>query len=270
MWRYYKIIIFYIFIYSFLLSGTLTFAQEKQKTDSTWNNWNFRISPFFWYIGFKGTIYKPPEPTLTPIPPPPKYEIDVGFKDIKNSIKFALMLAGQYKNEHIVAQFNLSSLILESEAITPWELLLEDNIINLTYFAGDVGVGYRVIKNPKFELDALLGMKFIYFKIGLKTNLSGIVPIEGERDRLWIDPVVGINVKYIPHRKIEFAGYADIGPAFPDNIYDYQAMLGASYLFTKTFHMSLGYRAYHIEFPTDEAIFNGTIKGWIMKAGFQF
>lgn len=269
MRRVYRTLIFFILIISFLLSGTSSFAREKQKADSTWNNWNFRISPFFWYIGFKGTIYKPPYPVQTP-EPEPTYEIDVGFKDIKNSIKFALMLAGQYRNEHIVAQFNISSLILESEAITPWELLLQDNIINLTYFAGDVGVGYRVIKNPKFEFDALLGLKFMYFKIGLKTNLAGIVPIEGERDKLWVDPVVGINVKYMPHRKIEFAGYADIGPAFPDNILDYQVVLGASYLFTKTFHISLGYRAYHLEFPTENAIFNGTIKGWIMKIGFQF
>ena len=270
MKRYPKKIIFYILIFSFLWSGTPSFAQEKQKTDSTWNNWNFRISPFFWFIGFEGTIYKPPEPTLTPIPPPPKYEIDVSFKDIRHSIKFALMLAGQYRNEHIVAQFNFSSLILESEAITPGELLLQDNIINLTYFSGDVGVGYRVIKNPKFEFDALLGLKFIYFKIGLKTNLAGNVPVEGEREKLWVDPVVGLNVKYIPHRKIEFAGYADIGPAFPDNIYDYQVMAGASYLFTKTFLITLGYRVYHIEFPKDEAIFDGTIKGWIMRIGFQF
>ncbi len=210
MRRVYSTLIFFILIISFLWSGTPSFAREKQKTDSTLNNWNFRISPFFWFIGFQGTIYKPPEPALTPIPPPPKYEIDVGFKDIRHSIKFALMLAGQYRNEHIVAQFNFSSLILESEAITPWELLLQDNIINLTYFAGDVGVGYRVVKNPKFEFDALLGLKFMYFKIGLKTNLAGIVPVEGERDNLWVDPVVGMNVKYIPHRKIEFAGYADI------------------------------------------------------------
>ena len=180
------------------------------------------------------------------------------------------MLAGQYKNEHIVAQFNLSSLILESEAITPWELLLQDNIIYLGYFSGDVGVGYRVIKNPKFEFDALLGLKFIYFKIGLKTNLAGIVQVEGERDNLWVDPVVGMNVKYTPHRKIELAGYADIGPGFSTDIYDYQAILGASYLFTKTFHISLGYRIYALEFPKNEAIFNGIIKGWIMKIGFQF
>jgi len=245
-------------------------AQNKQELDSLWNDWNFRISPYFWYIGFDGTLYRSPQPISLPEPPPPKFDIDVGFKDIKNSIKFALMLAGQYKNNHIVTQFNFTSLILESEAITPLELALQDNIINLTHIAGDLGIGYRVIKNPKFEFDALLGIKYVFFKIGLKTNVVGIAQIEGERQRYWIDPVIGTNLIYRPHRKIEFTGYADFGPAFPDNLNSYQAMIGANYLFTKTFMINLGYRHYHADFPKEEAIYNGNVKGWIMKIGFQF
>lgn len=256
-------------IFWFIFSGSNAKTFEKHKADSTWNNWNFRISPYFWYIGFKGTIYRPPTPSNFP-EPPPKYEIDVGFKDIKNSIKFALMLAGQYRNDHIIAQFNVSSLVLESEAITPLDLLLQDNIVNLTYVGGDLGIGYRVVKNPKFEFDALLGVKFVYFKIGLSTNLPGIVEINGERDRLWVDPVLGINLKYRPFRKVEFVGYADIGPSALNDIFTSQVMAGASYVFTKTFLLTIGYRYYTVEFPKSEAIFNGAIKGWIMKIGFQF
>ena len=263
------VISFFILFYIFGHTSALQ-AQEKQELDSISNDWNFRISPYFWFIGLKGTIYRPPKPMQLPEPPPPEYDIDVGFKDIKNSIKFALMLAGQYKTKHIVTQFNFSSLILESEAITPLELVLQDNIINLTYMAGDFGVGYRVIKKPKFEFDALLGVKFVYFKIGLKTNILGIVQIEGERGNYWLDPVIGTNLKYRPHRNVELIGYADIGPAFPDKYNTSQLMIGANYLFTKTFMVSLGYRTYHLDFPRDEAIFNGNVKGWIMKIGFQF
>jgi len=254
------------------LFSTLTnlSGQEKQELDSLWNDWNFRISPYFWFIGLEGTIYRPPQPANYPIPPPPQYDIDVGFKDIKNSIKFALMLAGQYRNKHLVAQFNYSALILESEAITPFELVLQDNIVKLTYMAGDLGVGYRIIKNPKFEFEGLIGMKFLYFKIDLRTNLLGIVPIDGNRSKFWIDPVIATNLRYRPHRKIEFAGYADFGPPFPDNINSYQAIISAKYLFTKTFMIALGYRTYHLDFPRDEAIFNGNVKGWYMKIGFQF
>ena len=179
------------------------------------------------------------------------------------------MLSGTYRSKHIITNFNISSLVLESEAITPLELLLQ-NIVNLAYFGGDVSFGYRAIKKPKFELDAVLALKFIYFDIGLKTNVAGEIPMQDERSRLWVDPALGINLIYRPRRKVEFSGMADIGPDFPDNVYNYQLMLGANYYFTKTFLVTLEYRAYALEFSRDEAIFNGTIKGWIMRIGFQF
>ena len=226
--------------------GHKTSAKERQQLDSTWNDWNFRISPFFWYMGFKGTIYRPPQPTQMPQPPPPKYDIDVGFKDIRSSIKFALMLAGQYRNKHVVTQFNFSSLILESEAITPLELVLTDNIVNLKYFGGDLGLGYRFVKNPKFEFDALLGLKFVYFDIGLSSKAVGI-PIDYERSKGWVDSFLGTNIKYMPHPRIELTGYADFGPPLADDINSYQFIAGASYLFSKTFFVicrlsSLSYR----------------------------
>ena len=114
------IILFFILCSLFGQANNLQ-AQSKQELDSIWSDWNFRISPYFWYIGLEGTIYRPPQPVTTPEPPPPKYDIDVSFKDIKNSIKFALMLAGQYKSKHIVTQFNFSSLVLEH----CWQVLLE-------------------------------------------------------------------------------------------------------------------------------------------------
>ena len=60
------------------------------------------------------------------------------------------------------------------------------------------------------------------------------------------------------------------GPDFLDNVFSYQVILGANYLFTKTFMISLGYRVYALEVPAEEAIFDGKIKGWIMRIGFQF
>lgn len=245
-------------------------AQEQKKVDSLWNDWNFRISPYFWFIGLEGTIYRPPQPTNLPNPPPPKYDIDVGFKDIQNSIKFALMLAGQYRAKDIVAQFNYSTLILESEAITPLELLFQDNIINLTYMSGDFGIGYRLLKKKKFETDILLGSKFLYFKIDLTTDFTGDTPITGRRSNFWLDPVIGLNLRYRPHKKIEFVGYADYGPRILNDINSYQFIINAKYLFTKSFMASFGYRTYHLDFPTDEAIFNGNINGFYIKIGFQF
>lgn len=74
---------------------------------------------------------------------------------------------------------------------------------------------------------------------------------------------------YVSHHDYELVK-ADFGPPFPDDINSYQAIIGANYLFIKTFMIMLGYRTYPMDFPKEEAIFNGTFKGWIMKISFQF
>lgn len=186
-------------------------GKHKHHPDSAWNDWNFRISPYIWYIGFKGTLYRPPQPSNMPEPPPPEYEIDVSFKDIRHSIKFIAMLSGKYRGKKVVAMFNFSSLILESEVITPGELLFQDVILNLNFFAGDLDVGYRFIRKEKIQLDGLVGLKFIYFKIGGSSKVFGKIPLEGARDHLLLDPVIGLNAIYRPHKRIELSAYGDIG-----------------------------------------------------------
>ena len=235
-----------------------------------WDDWKFRISPYFWFIGLKGEIVRPPTPANPILPPPPKYDVDVGFKDIRNSIKFALMLAGQYRGNRVVAQFNFSSLILESEAITPGELVLQGNIVKLTYFGGDLEVGYRVLKKPKFELDALAGLKFFYFGIDLTTTIAGRLEVEGARDKGWIDPILGVNLRYRPHKKVSLIGYGDVHIPGIGSDFSSQFITVAQYHFTPTFYTSLGYRAYFLKIPEDEAIFNGQLRGWIARIGFQF
>ena len=84
--------------------------------------------------------------------------------------------------------FNFRSLILESEAITPLELLFRDVILKLNYFAGDLDVGYRFIRKEKIQLDGLIGLKLLHFKIGGKSKVFGQIPLEGERDLLVHDP----------------------------------------------------------------------------------
>ncbi len=139
-------------VFIFLLLHVILPSEGKNKhpEDTTWNEWHFRISPYFWYIGINGELLRPSQPEQLPIPPPPEYEIDVGFKEIKNSIKFAAMLAGKYRTGRFVSQFNFASLILESEAITPFELLLEDIVLNFSIFTGDLSGGYRIIYKGKF------------------------------------------------------------------------------------------------------------------------
>ena len=70
-------------------------------------------------------------------------------------------------------------------------------------FAGDLDVGYRFIRKDKIQLDSLIGLKFMYFKIGGRSKILGQIPLEGERDNLFLNPVIGLNAIYRPHKRIQ-------------------------------------------------------------------
>ena len=129
-------------------------------------------------MGFKGTIYNPRVPTQINELAPPKYDIDVSFRDISANIKFAFMGAGEYRYKRFVTQFNITSLILQGDAITPVDLVLQGLAYRFEYVSGDFSAGYFVVKKPKIEVGVMLGLKFLYTKIGGSGSLIGIVDFD--------------------------------------------------------------------------------------------
>lgn len=262
----------------FALSPGLLSAQSAFKYDSTWNQWNVRLAPYVWLLGIKGDIVRPPQPInlpgYEPNPEQPieleKYEIDIGFKEFRNSLKFAFMLSGQFNKDWLVTQFNFSSFIIESEAVTPREYIFQNNIINLAYAGGDLGLGYRIIRNPKLELDALLSAKFIYTSARIATDILGNKHLEGARQLFWADPVIATNLLYRPVPRMELAFYGDIGSTLVNKDLTYQLSGAVNFMVSKLIYLSAGYRTYYARIPEDVAVFWGTLAGMIIRLGFQF
>jgi len=251
-----------------LCSSLSAIAQIKSPT---LNEWNFRISPYFWFIGFNGTIYRPPVPSNLPqIEPPPEYDIDISFKEIAAHLKFAIMAAGEYRHNRFVTQFNITSVILDGDAVTPLDFILQDVYLHFGYVSGDLTAGHHFIFNDKLEIAGMAGFKYMYFDIRGSSSLLGNVEFEGERDFFWMDPVFATRIKYKPHKRVELATYSDIGGFISGKDLNYQVIGTANYIVSKWFLVSLGYRLWGIKVDEDEALYNGQIKGLIVRVGFQF
>lgn len=248
-------------------------------SESDWYDWNVRLSPFIWILGIKGQVAIDPDPVQLPEIPPPIdqlpsgykiYDIDLSFRDISNSLKFALLLSGQFHVKGFVSRFNISSIVLESNAETPFDYFFQDNTVRLAYAGGDLGAGYRVVKSKKVEFDVMAGLKFIYTKVGLQTSAVGELPIEVNVSRFWTDPVIATIVSYRPHKRIELMAYGDLGYTLLNDNLTYQFSTDAKFFTCKLFYISLGYRKYYFDFTAKEAFFAGSLQGMLVKFGFQF
>jgi hypothetical protein len=255
---------------SFVLGAS--FSANAQKQDQRLDEWNFRISPYFWFVSFKGTIYKPPVPIIPgQLPEPiPRYDIDISFKEVAAHLKFAIMAAGEYRHKRFVTQFNIASVIIDGDAVTPGDLILQDAFLHFGYVSGDLTAGHHFIFNNKLEIAGMAGLKFIYFDIKGSASLVGTVDFAGERDFLWLDPILGTRIKYKPHKRIELVTYSDIGGFLFGDELNYQFIGTANYMVSKWFLFSVGYRLLGLKVDESEALYNGKIKGLVIRVGFQF
>ena len=261
-----KIIIFLSIFFVFLISPSVS-AQVDSLKIAEFNDWNFKISPFLWYVGINGTIKSPPSPSQLPEFTPPEFDIDISFRELRNSLKFFIMIAGEYNNDRLVVLFGNTTMILEGEAVTPLDLLLQDVNYRFTYAASELSGGYRLIYHDKIDLDVLLGLRMVYTAIKASSRVIGTT-FTGERDVFWYDPILGFRFTYIPHYRLMLGAYVDFGPI--RSIDSYQVFGQAQYLFSRVFSLSLGYRQYFVNTRNDDSVFKGSMYGPYLKFGFRF
>ena len=178
------------------------------------------------------------------------------------------MGSGQYIQNRFITRFNITSLILEADFLTPYDIILQDVKGRFEYFAGDIGFGYDVLNKSNVNLFVLGGFKFIYMYIGLKTTVLGSYPIEGERSKWFTDTMIGIYIRYRPTKRLELNGYGDIGFILGDEV-TAQLIGEANFFITPWFYVAGGYRYWYLNVPKEEAIYNGQITGSVVKIGFQ-
>jgi hypothetical protein len=180
------------------------------------------------------------------------------------------MAAGEYRHKRFVTQFNMASVILDGDGVTPVDYVLQNVHLHFGYVSGDLTAGHHFVFNEKLEIAAMAGFKLIYFDIKGSTSLIGKVDFTGERNFIWIDPVFATRIKYKPHKRVEIAAYTDIGGFILGNELNWQAIGTANFIVSKWFLASLGYRVWGIKVNQEGALYNGRISGAIVRLGFQF
>ena len=270
--RYLRHLLVFILLGGFTANIACSQEVEDPQSKRDWEDWNFRLSPFFWYIGFNGTLTTPPLPPL-PVQLPEseenEFDIDIGFKDVRSSIKYAMMFSGQYRNQKINVVMNYSHLILEGEAVTPLEILIRGIDYRFRHVSGDMSIQYRIIKNQKFNLDAGIGLKVVDEKIESVVNFPLDQSVDLDTTANWIDPVLSTLVRFIPHPKVDIVVYVDVGSGLIGDL-SYQSMGGISYRFTRVFSLSAGYRIWGVRKEFENAILRGNVNGWTTRLGFRF
>ena len=267
-----------IWFFVLVVPANMAFAQtdfEAKKTEYT--KWNIRLSPYFWFINIQGDSEDPPDPTEPGTPPPSnlpetpeRFDIDLSFQELRTSIKFALLLSGEYRKGRLSGVFDVTSFVLEGGVITPFDVVFQDVQYRFGFTFAEASGGYDLINKEKFLLTGLVGLRLIYFEIGGSTRILGKWEFGGLKSNTWLDPTFGLKFKYVPHFRTEFVAYGDIGPFNPSTNVGYQYAFTFNFLFAKRFYSSLGWREMNLKSAREFAVYNGRVFGPFVKIGVQF
>jgi len=225
------------------------------------------LALFFWFVGFKGSIYRPPTPGNFPEPPPPKYDIDLSFRDVSSNLRFAVMASSEYRLKNTTFRTSFSSLVFKGKAFVPADLIFQNINYRVGYFAGDLSAGKSLLSHDKIRIDGLIGFKWTHMSIRGESDLIGTQPFEGNREHWWLDPLIGVDILYSPLERLEFHAYGDIGALVGSEL-TFQLIGEANYYINSWFYLTYGYRVWGLKVDPEQAIYEGQIKGMVLRLGF--
>lgn len=262
-----KNLLIVLFLFLFALPQQISAQESNDTIQLNTRQRKLRLGPFFWFVGFKGSVYRPPIPGNFPEPLPPKYDIDVSFRDISSNLKFALMFSSEYRLRKTTFRTSFSSVVLKGKAIAPGDAIFQNIAYRLGYFAGDLSAGRTVLKKDPLRIDALIGFKWTHVSISGSTDIVGSLPFEGDRSSLWLDPMIGTDILYQPLERLELHFYGDFGAIIGSEL-TYQVISEVNYYCNQWLYLTLGYRLWGIKVDQSEAIYDGQVKGLVFRLGF--
>ena len=219
------------------------------------NGWDFRLSPYIWFAGFKGDV--------AGIPGFPVTVIDISSSDALEDTETSLMTMFEAKKngQGLFMDFLYSDI--KSSEVLPGIIILNSRT-KTTIFSGTYL--YEIYNKEQYVVDVFAGAR--YWKIDSHLALigPGVSHVES-----WVDPVVGIKGRIVfDDTRFYFTGGATIGGfgVNSDHFYDLNANFG--YQWSESIGTSIGYRLYDLDYKNDGFAYDVRQEGLIVGLNWAF
>ncbi|MCX5494539.1 hypothetical protein OSH11_07490 [Kaistia dalseonensis] len=133
-------------------------------------------------------------------------------------------------------------------------------------------VGYRLpINVDKLTVNGTLGFRYMYLDGDLGLGIVGLPnSASASGSEQWIDPTVGLNVRYDFNDKWFVNALGDIGGFGVGSDLTWQAFGAVGYNWSKTISTSLGYRAIYEDYSDGGFVYKTTQQGVMAGIGIHF
>jgi opacity protein-like surface antigen len=204
----------------------------------------------------------------------------MGFSDVLDVMDFAAMGAFEARKDRwgflVDAQYIKVSDAATASRVAETGATLTVGAtakVKQTMLAG--AAFYRVAEGP-VPVDVIGGLRYIDLNVDATIDASLYGPVAGvgtsvfrSGSKSWTDPYIGVRVRYPVNDRWTLDGYLDVGGTGSDST-SYQAVVGASYQYSKTISGKFGYRYLKMDYDKSGFVYDIQTSGLYVGVGFRF
>lgn len=214
---------------------------------------------YVWATGLDGR--------LRTLPPLPAVNVSIGFDQVLKNLDGGLMAGAEVKYGRFLLFFDLlASRISPNKTVYPAGYPAGVKLDSGS-FMGLAAAGYRLIEDPLFSFDAMVGIRGIAMKNTLRVDVAPVMLKLSESEQ-WVDGVVGarLKVNLTPSLYLTTMGFVGKG----GSRYEWDAFGGLGYAFDERWSVFAGYRALKVDYRNGPFVFNALQQGPLMGLSARF
>ena len=202
------------------------------------SGWHFAVSPYLWFPGVHGTVGA--------------FGRDVSVHatpgDLLSNFRFGLMGLIDTRYKRIVLPLDMFWVRLGDDKALPFpNLMVEKAKLRGSEFILTPKVGFRLVDQERFKIDALVGFRYWHFGENLKFVPSN-QNLNFSNSQNWVDPVVGGRILANLSPKISVAIGGDVGGWNTGSLLDYQVAGVLGYKIKPKWTLQAGYRYLSVDY----------------------
>ena len=245
-------------------------ARAQTAAAASGSGWTFDITPYIWGAAMSGNVQAGALPRI---------DVHMSFSDILENLDAGLMGAFEARKGRWGILFDAIYMKLEgsgtasrtgSGPIGSTATASAELEVAQTMFAA--AVAYR-IGEGRAPIDVIGGLRYAKLEADATINGSffaqtGTVARSAEKD--WVDPYIGVRFLTPIAEHWTLVSYLDIGGFGVGSEFTWQALVGASYEFSKTFAAKFGYRYLSVDYDKNGFVYDMANSGLYLGLGIRF
>ena len=239
-----------------LLSGP-----EDLAAQDSLKKWGYRIEPYLMFPAMNGG---------TGVAGLPLADVDASASDIFSKLKMGFMLNLEASNG--TWAINSDFLYMDLEQDLAASTLINGGDVSAKQLGWEVAGLRRVSPWLEFGIGGLLNSIELEMNVDQKQIGGGSVNRSGKRSKTWLDPMLITRMTTPGSKKFYGQLRAEMGGFGIGSTFAWQVQGIAGYRFSKTFDISLGYRAISLDYQDGDGVkafvYDVTTSGPMIRFGF--